>query len=71
MTAVLLSVAGILLWITAFCFFYSFLELFQEKRWNGWLVQEDETKMRGHGAAAGALFTGGFLCMLLAFVGCY
>jgi hypothetical protein len=42
-----------------------------EKRLEGWLFQEDEANMKRHGIWAGALFLGGFFCMLLVLIGLF
>ena len=71
MISLLLIVAGMIFWFASFAFFCSFFSILMEKRLEGWLFQEDEAKMRLHGIWAGALFLGGFFCMLLVLIGLF
>ena len=68
MISLLLVVVGMILWIVSIAFSTLF-SILMEKRLEGWLFQEDEAKMRLHGIWAGALFLGGFFCMLLVLIG--
>lgn len=70
MISLLLVVVGIILWIVSIAFSTLF-SILMEKRLEGWLFQEDEAKMRLHGIWAGALFLGGFFCMLLVLIGLF
>ena len=67
MISLLLVVVGMILWIVSIAFSTLF-SILMEKRLEGWLFQEDEAKMRLHGIWAGALFLGGFFCMLLVLI---
>ena len=71
MISLLLVVVGMILWIVSIAFFLLFFQFLMEKRLEGWLFQEDEAKMRLHGIWAGALFLGGFFCMLLVLIGLF
>ena len=70
MISLLLVVVGMILWIVSIAFSTLF-SIMMEKRLEGWLFQEDEAKMRLHGIWAGALFLGGFFCMLLVLIGLF
>lgn len=70
MISLLLVVVGMILWIVSIAFSTLF-SIRMEKRLEGWLFQEDEAKMRLHGIWAGALFLGGFFCMLLVLIGLF
>ena len=70
MMSLLLVVVGMILWIVSIAFSTLF-SILMEKRLEGWLFQEDEAKMRLHGIWAGALFLGGFFCMLLVLIGLF
>ena len=70
MISLLLVVVGVILWIVSIAFSTLF-SILMEKRLEGWLFQEDEAKMRLHGIWAGALFLGGFFCMLLVLIGLF
>ena len=70
MISLLLAVVGMILWIVSIAFSTLF-SILMEKRLEGWLFQEDEAKMRLHGIWAGALFLGGFFCMLLVLIGLF
>ena len=70
MISLLLVVVGMILWIVSIAFSTLF-SILMEKRLKGWLFQEDEAKMRLHGIWAGALFLGGFFCMLLVLIGLF
>ena len=70
MISLLLGVVGMILWIVSIAFSTLF-SILMEKRLEGWLFQEDEAKMRLHGIWAGALFLGGFFCMLLVLIGLF
>jgi hypothetical protein len=70
MISLLLVVVGMILWIVSIAFSTLF-SILMEKRLEGWLFQEDEAKMRLHGIWAGALFLGGFFCMLLVLIGLF
>ena len=70
MISLLLVVVGMILWIVSIAFSTLF-SILMEKRLDGWLFQEDEAKMRLHGIWAGALFLGGFFCMLLVLIGLF
>ena len=70
MISLLLVVVGMILWIVSIAVSTLF-SILMEKRLEGWLFQEDEAKMRLHGIWAGALFLGGFFCMLLVLIGLF
>ena len=70
MISLLLVVVGMILWIVSIAFSTLF-SILMEKRLEGWLFQEDEAKIRLHGIWAGALFLGGFFCMLLVLIGLF
>ena len=70
MISLLLVVVGMILWIVSIAFSTLF-SILMEKRLEGWLFSEDEAKMRLHGIWAGALFLGGFFCMLLVLIGLF
>ena len=70
MISLLLVVVGMILWIVSIAFSTLF-SILMEKRLEGWLFQEVEAKMRLHGIWAGALFLGGFFCMLLVLIGLF
>ena len=70
MISLLLVVVGMILLIVSIAFSTLF-SILMEKRLEGWLFQEDEAKMRLHGIWAGALFLGGFFCMLLVLIGLF
>ena len=70
MISLLLVVVGMILWIVSIAFSTLF-SILMEKRLEGWLFEEDEAKMRLHGIWAGALFLGGFFCMLLVLIGLF
>ena len=70
MISLLLVVVGMILRIVSIAFSTLF-SILMEKRLEGWLFQEDEAKMRLHGIWAGALFLGGFFCMLLVLIGLF
>lgn len=70
MISLLLVVVGMILWIVSIAFSTLF-SILMEKRLEGWLFQEDEAKMKLHGIWAGALFLGGFFCMLLVLIGLF
>lgn len=70
MISLLLVVVGMILWIVSIAFSTLF-SILMEKPLEGWLFQEDEAKMRLHGIWAGALFLGGFFCMLLVLIGLF
>ena len=70
MISLLLVVVGMILWIVSIAFSTLF-SILMEKRLDGWLFQEDEAKMRLHGIWSGALFLGGFFCMLLVLIGLF
>lgn len=70
MISLLLVVVGMILWIVSIAFSTLF-SILMEKRLEGWLFQEDEAKMRLHRIWAGALFLGGFFCMLLVLIGLF
>ena len=70
MISLLLVVVGMILWIVSIAFSTLF-SILMEKRLEGWLFQEDVAKMRLHGIWAGALFLGGFFCMLLVLIGLF
>ena len=70
MISLLLVGVGMMLWIVSIAFSTLF-SILMEKRLEGWLFQEDEAKMRLHGIWAGALFLGGFFCMLLVLIGLF
>ena len=70
MISLLLVVVGMILWIVSIAFSTLF-SILMEKRLEGWLFQEDEAKMRLHGIWAGALFLGGFFCVLLVLIGLF
>ena len=70
MISLLLVVVGMILWIVSIAFSTLF-SILMEKRLEGWLFQEDEAKKRLHGIWAGALFLGGFFCMLLVLIGLF
>ena len=70
MISLLLVVVGMILGIVSIAFSTLF-SILMEKRLEGWLFQEDEAKMRLHGIWAGALFLGGFFCMLLVLIGLF